>query len=258
LAPAQELDTHFWVPDGEVRSIVRSGSTIYLGGVFSEICPNVGSAAAINATTAAIQEPYGLVNGRVFTVIPDASGGWFVGGLFTMVQGKRIPCLAHLDANGEAYAWTPLTGGTVQCLAFVGSTLYVGGYFSVSGLATPVHLAAFNLATGTRVARMPNVQGSVTALAASGTTLYVAGSFSQWAGRPRKPRCDLLTSYNVKTWAPAFLQRYDHRGDGALHGVLFGSKWRAGERAALMRSARATRWDRHPTMHSLVDQDSLT
>src|SRR6267142_4107070 len=72
---AQTVDTNFWVTDGLVKSVVTDGSTIYVGGYFFYVGPATGSAAAIDASTAALQQPYPRVTGSVNAVAPDGSGG---------------------------------------------------------------------------------------------------------------------------------------------------------------------------------------
>src|SRR5438445_10469522 len=54
---AQTVDTTLWVTDGSVRSTVRDGSTIYIGGEFTRVGPNTGGGAAIDASTGAAQQP---------------------------------------------------------------------------------------------------------------------------------------------------------------------------------------------------------
>ena len=80
---AQTVDTTLWVTNGGVRAIVADGSTIYIGGTFTQVGPATGSWVAIDASTAAAQQPYPKVAGTVYAVAPDGSGGWYLGGEFT-------------------------------------------------------------------------------------------------------------------------------------------------------------------------------
>src|SRR5256885_3080520 len=85
---AQTVDTTLWVTDGLVRAVVSDGSTIYIGGTFTQVGPATGCGFAIDASTGAAQLPYPRVAGAVNAVAPDGSGGWYLGGQFTGVRGQ--------------------------------------------------------------------------------------------------------------------------------------------------------------------------
>jgi len=85
---AQTVDTTLWVTNGPVYSIVRDGSTIYIGGDFTQVGPATGAWVAIDSSTGAAQQPYPKVIGTVYAVAPDGSGGWYLGGRFTAVRGQ--------------------------------------------------------------------------------------------------------------------------------------------------------------------------
>jgi hypothetical protein len=59
-------------------------------------------------------------------VVPDGTGGWFIGGDFSGVGGLPRANLAHIQSNGKAAAWAPTTDAPVLTLAYSGTTLYVG------------------------------------------------------------------------------------------------------------------------------------
>src|SRR5215216_6538284 len=71
-----------WVPDGEVKAMALSGSTLYLGGNFSRIAPYTGSSALFDAATGDVEKPWPEVNGVVNDVVPDGNQGWYLGGDF--------------------------------------------------------------------------------------------------------------------------------------------------------------------------------
>src|SRR5690348_3670906 len=99
-AHAQVIQPDFWGTDGEVTSIARVGSTIYLAGAFSNVGPATGGAVPIDRLSGAPLPHFPRVNGTVHAVISDGSGGWFVGGDFTAVEGKSHHNVAHLRADG--------------------------------------------------------------------------------------------------------------------------------------------------------------
>src|SRR5262245_2212072 len=124
---AVDFDTKLWVTDGVVSSVVTDGSTIYIGGYFRIAGPATGGAAVIDASTAAVQQPYPRVSGAVYAVAPDGNGGWYLGGSFTAVRGLPRNNLAHLDATGNLTSWDPSPNNVVRALVVSGSTIYVGG-----------------------------------------------------------------------------------------------------------------------------------
>src|SRR5262245_18145637 len=114
---AQTVDSSLWVTDRQVNAIVRDGGTIYFGGSFSYVGPPTGGGAVVDAGTGAALRPYQRIDGRVLTIAPDGSGGWYLGGSFTRVHGHPRGNLAHLDANGNLTAWDPNANSIVATLA---------------------------------------------------------------------------------------------------------------------------------------------
>ncbi len=118
------------VVDGTVAAIARSGSTIYLGGRFTSIGPNTGG--LVSTDDAGVRQPsFPAVAGRIYTVVRDPRGGWFVGGDFSSIGGQAKANLARLRRDGQVDdLWTADTDAPVLALATSGSRLYVGGGFS--------------------------------------------------------------------------------------------------------------------------------
>ena len=104
---SQTLQSNLWVTNGYVLSIVPSGGTLYVGGNFDQVGPATGGWVGINAGTGSVLQPYPLVAGTVFACAPDGTGGWYVGGSFTGVQGQPRNNLAHIDAAGSVTSWDP-------------------------------------------------------------------------------------------------------------------------------------------------------
>src|SRR4051812_44669235 len=111
-----------------VRAIAVSGTTAYIGGVFTHVGPYTGSFVAIDGAAGTVVPGRPQVDGDVHAVAADGSGGWYLGGEFTAVGGQARTNLAHVAADGSVDpAWAPTTGGAVQAIAVSGSTVYVGG-----------------------------------------------------------------------------------------------------------------------------------
>ena len=85
-----------YVTNGTVRAVAVSGNTIYLGGSFTSVGPNTGAGAAIGTVTGTFNSAFPKVNGTIKAVAPDGSGGWYIGGDFTGVQGTIRNNIAHI------------------------------------------------------------------------------------------------------------------------------------------------------------------
>lgn len=174
-----------WVTNGTVNVATVLGSTVYIGGTFTQMGPAVGSGAAIDGTSGIALSPYPRIDGPVVCVEPDGAGGWFVGGAFTHVRGVPRRSLAQIDANGNVTAWDPSPEGDVRCLLRVGGTLYVGGYFEQISGVSRMGAAAFEVGTGTLTSWDAATDGYVIRLAQSSGRIYISGQFNQVGGQPR-------------------------------------------------------------------------
>jgi len=206
-AMAQTIDNTLWVTNGTVNAMVQVGSTIYIGGNFTQVGPATGGAIPLDATTG---QPIAIpkVAGYVNAVAPDGTGGWYVGGTFTHVGGVPRSNLAHILADGTVSAWNPNPeGGTypgVYELAVSGTTVYAGGRFTSIGGQARNNIAALDASSGLATAWDPNVVGGdVRALALSGSTVYVGGYYTGIGGQMRNHIAALDASTGLATpWNP--------------------------------------------------------
>jgi outer membrane protein assembly factor BamB len=149
--------------DGEctVCTIVRVGTTVYIGGRFTQLVPPPGGSAspvavsnlaALDATTG---EPVlnwrPVVDGRVYklAVSPDGSRLYAVGDFLT-VNGaghKRIVALSPADGADDR-TWTPAANRTVRSVAATSTTVYVGGTFTMMNGIRREKVAALDSRTG--------------------------------------------------------------------------------------------------------------
>ncbi len=128
--------------------------------------------------------------GRVNAVAVQADGKIVIGGSFSYVNsaGDKRVNLARFNSDGTLDAAFDIKAtSTVNALAIVGTTLYVGGDFTGIGGALRNRLASIDLTKplnniGAINSWNPDVNGEVFALAASGTTLYVGGTFDTVGG----------------------------------------------------------------------------
>jgi len=187
-----------WDPDadGEVRTMLLDGTTLYVGGYFTAIdgrtrhhIAALDTAATVAGTIATAWDPD--ADAAVQTLARSGTI-LYVGGDFTAIEGKTLNRLGALDTaapNGSiAFDWNPnpdnlLIPVTVSALGLSGSTLYVGGNFTQIDGKTHNHIAALNpdpmVPSGSiALAWAPVADAEVHSLVESGGTVYVAGRVS--------------------------------------------------------------------------------
>ena len=203
-ALAQQLDNRLWETNAPVNALVESGGTVYIGGYFTYVGPHTGSGVPLDVTSGAPAGAYPEVaGGYVNAVLPDGSGGWYIGGTFTSVGGAPRNRLAHILADNRVSAWDPDANGSVSVLVISGSTLYVGGDFTSVGGQARSRIAALDLATGLATAWDGNADGTVLALAASGDAVYAGGQFKAIGGQARNRIAALDAATGLATtWDP--------------------------------------------------------
>src|SRR5262245_25586359 len=67
---------------GEVTTMTHNSTTLYMSGTISSIGPLTGSLASLNPSNGATLPGMPVVNGTISAILPDPSGGWFIGGNF--------------------------------------------------------------------------------------------------------------------------------------------------------------------------------
>ncbi|HEX7516836.1 MAG TPA: hypothetical protein VF345_06060 [Chthoniobacterales bacterium] len=179
-----------YVTDGGVNAVVRSGNTIYIGGLFNRVGPRTGPGVefALNGSqNLGLPEVSGGTD-TVNAVASDGSGGWYIGGLFTHVGGVARRNIAHIRADHSVDpAFDPNANDAIHALAVSvdGLTVYAGGLFTSIGGKTRNRIAGLNAANGTATAFNPNADAGIEALAISGSIVYAGGNFTSIGGQPR-------------------------------------------------------------------------
>jgi trimeric autotransporter adhesin len=208
-----------WNPDadGSVEALALSGGTVYAGGSFTIIGGQARNRiAALDATTGSPAAWNPDANGAVHALAVSGNTvyacGDFGGPPPTItIGGQSRDFLAALDATtGSATAWNPTPTGTadprVYALVVSGSTVYVGGGFSIISGQSRRGLAALNASSGAATSWNPAPGGpwpAILALALSGNTIYVGGDFATMGGQTRNCIAALdATSGSVTGWNP--------------------------------------------------------
>jgi hypothetical protein len=217
---AQLIRQDFYVTNGPVSSSVLSGSTLYIAGNFSCVGPATGGGVDLDAGTALPRQGFPKVTGSVMAVVPDGSGGWYIGGEFTAVGGQPRANLAHILADNQVAPWNPGTNNQVRALAVSGTIVYAGGFFTTAGGLSRNHLVALDASTGQPTGWDPSPNDLVDALAASTATVYAGGTFTSIGGQPRnylaalEPATGQATAWNPNAdgWIQAMVS-----SDGTLY-----------------------------------------
>ncbi len=216
LLPSGEI----WGTNGPVDAIVVDetaangpSTRLYVGGLFDYLGPSTGSGVVVeadplNPLNASRLTTSAVFDGPVLAVVVDGSGGWFVGGAFSQVDGQARGHLVHLLGDGRVDgAWSADADAPVRALAVSGTRLYVGGDFQSIGGVARTRLAAVDVATGVvQSGWSADADGTVRALSvsSSGSTLYVGGDFLVLAGIERLRLAAIDLTVGVPTaWAPA-------------------------------------------------------
>ena len=209
---SQSVDTSRTAKGGVTHVATQTGMTVYIGGDFSRVGSVASGGAPVNSESGKAVRPFPKVNGHVYAAVSDGSGGWFVGGNFRAIAGRRPNALAHIMRDGSVAAWdphvSPPPGGPsdVTALAVSGNTVYFGGYFAKIGGQNRPGIGAVDATTGAATEWNPVLtadEARVDAIAVSGNTVYVGGRFAKIGGQARSGIAALDATTGAATaWNP--------------------------------------------------------
>ncbi|MHA3789563.1 T9SS type A sorting domain-containing protein [Flavobacterium hauense] len=202
-AQSLELEEHWWIPNGDVYTVVKDGNTVYLGGNFTLFGPSIPYGTSISTANGQPDLNFIKPNGVVRAVVPDGAGGWYIGGQFTAVGGEARNRIARINSDGSLHPWNPNANNAVLAIAVSGNTVYVGGDFTNIGGQTRNRVAAIDATTGLADSWNPNSNGTLTTIAVNGSTIYVGGAFTTIGGQTRNriAQIDAATGL-VTSWDP--------------------------------------------------------
>jgi hypothetical protein len=211
-----------WNPNANnwVYALAVSGSTVYVGGWFTQIGCNTGCSITGGPFTRNRLAAIGT-DGSLQGWNPNASNSVnalavsgstvYAGGAFTTIGGQARNRLAAIHTDGSLQSWDPNANNIVYALAASGSTVYVGGQFTNIGGATRNRLAAIHT-DGNLRPWDPNANDVVRALAVSGSTVYAGGAFTCFGNCPsgtegsdkwtRNRLAAIGTNGNLQSWNP--------------------------------------------------------
>jgi len=190
-------EKRIWVTDGTVNAIVTARTSVFIGGDFNYVGPSTGPGVSLNTSNPqpSITDPIisgGSPKSSVFAVLPDGSGGWYVGGNFTIVgtapETQSRNNLVHiLSTKAVNPLFNPAPNGIVRALSLSddGNTLYLGGEFTTVSGENRSRVAAITVADGTVTSWNPSVDNNAVfslLLDDAGSRIFVGGSFDSVNG----------------------------------------------------------------------------
>lgn len=199
-----------WMPDYLVQGITGGNGKLYLTGSFNYFGPNYGNAYPVSKSTGQPLSGYvSTIEPEVMKVLPDGSGGWFIGGNLRAGGYTSVKNLLHVLSDGSVDTnFNPQLpdSSSIYDMILSGGVLYVGGQFTSIGGATRNNIAAIDPTTGTATAWDPGTGGTnsrVYSIAISGDTLYVGGSFTAAGGQTRNRAAAFeISTGNLLPWDP--------------------------------------------------------
>ncbi|RYZ56007.1 MAG: T9SS type A sorting domain-containing protein, partial [Sphingobacteriales bacterium] len=179
----------------EVRTIIKSGNTIFAGGKFSSVGGYLRKGlVAIDAATLTVTTWNPIVSNGTglpdITAMTEYAGKLYVAGNFDAINGIPRSRLASIDvATAQPATFSPSMTGNVNTLFASGNTLYVGGsYGSILGQPR-TSLAAIDMTADTLLPWNPAISSNgfpkVLTLHTQGSSVYCGGEFSHMNGLPR-------------------------------------------------------------------------
>lgn len=210
-----------WGTDGSTYATAISGNTLYVGGQFSMVGPSTGSFVSLDQAKGEHDPAFPRVTGRVNAIAADGVGGWYIGGVFTAVDGIPRANLAHIRADKTLDpAWAPLVArgsnplsghlAQVNALTVVENRVLVGGCFDYINGVLRRNVAAVSVdGTGEATAWQADTSSEedspcVNALASGAGMLFIGGEFDKVGGvtRNRLAAVSLADGTVAPAWKP--------------------------------------------------------
>ena len=204
-------DTGTVQTDGAVRTILRVGSKVYIGGSFTSVAGKPRTnLAAINANTGRLTGWAPKANGQVRALAASPNGTRiYAGGAFTSVSGTAHRHVVAISASTGRVdrRWKTGTDSAVLSLATSGSRVYLGGRFLKVNGRKQARLAAVKGATGKlspRWAATADDDVQVLLPSPNGRRIYAGGQFKRISGhwRLHLAALDPRTGTPRRDWRP--------------------------------------------------------
>ncbi len=192
--------------EGTISSIalstLQAQHVAYVSGNIDYIGYRAPNLAMLDLTSGVPLPAFPWTDSTVNAVIPDGNGGWWVGGNFGHVGNNAFPETAtnYLFNVSSTNVITPVNAGfngQIYSLALNGTTLYVGGSFTLVDNLTRNYACAINVGSSNFGSLVPTwdancnspVYQMVVAGLAGSQQLWMMGSFNSVGGNSRQYLC---------------------------------------------------------------------
>ena len=168
-----------------VNKIISRGDSVFVAGDFSRLGLKTDYLGSITEGSSNADQTMPNANGLIRCVIPDGSGGWYVGGAFTVIGGVSKNYIAHILSNKTVDAsFTASCNSWVFSIVKDGGRLYLGGYFTTVNSTPRNYVAAVNANTGAIIPGWDAAANSyVYTLALKDTVVVAGGLFTTVKGK---------------------------------------------------------------------------
>ncbi|MFN8155434.1 MAG: T9SS type A sorting domain-containing protein [Bacteroidia bacterium] len=201
---AELRDLTFQV-NGYVSSMIAQNNSLYLGGNFTSTGRFNPGLARLELSNPVTDFNFPGVNGIVKAIIPDGSGGYYIGGKFSSINNTTHHNIAHInnDFSIDNNFQADVTD-TVYALTLANNTLYVAGAFDFVNSSTKKYLVALNKTTGAIQSGFnPDPNAPVHCLSYSSGILYFGGRFTTVFNQSRNYAAAAYTLTNqLSPWNP--------------------------------------------------------
>jgi len=192
--------------NAQVNALAYDNDYIYAGGLFTSTGINTGGLGKVTTSSDVAQSDFPSVPGNINCIVSDGSGGLYIGGSFSLVDGISRNRIAHINSDGSLDAnWNPNADGIVKTIAVSGTDIYVGGDFTTIGGQSRNRIAKLNNTNGNADATWnPNANSTVVQIAISGSDVYAGGDFTTIGGESRNYLAKLNNTNGTAdaTWNP--------------------------------------------------------
>ncbi|MFZ2501409.1 MAG: hypothetical protein WAW88_01870, partial [Nocardioides sp.] len=210
-----------WIPNGTVRAIAVTPTTIYIGGEFTSLRHPYTGAVVTRSHLAAIDRATGNPTSwnpapnsydsdeqpPIATIAVGPDGMVYVGGDFTSIGGVTRIHAAAVTPAGAVTSWradTDASLGHVWDMAVSGTKLYMVGQFNTVNGQSRDGAARVDLSNGAVDAWDAHLSGRAQAVAVTGSTVVLGGTFTAIGGAARSYLGSVDTATGaVSSWAPA-------------------------------------------------------
>lgn len=207
-----------WNPsvDSPVKAMLFGTSTVYLGGMFTQLdSQSRNYAGEVSLTDGSVTSWDPDATNAVFSLAWSPDGNIVAGGNFTGqdtddpgtnpgIGGKNRSYIAEIGTDGVATDWNLQCDGPIFGMYLQGSQLIVAGGFQTLGNETRNGLAELSFDDVTDTDWDPMANGAISTSQLINGILYVAGDFSHIGGEDRSHVAAINLANGLATsWNPA-------------------------------------------------------